>query len=72
MSVLFFAESKDRKIYLPFKNKAKMNQYNRMIYGTNIRFIFLAGKIITFSRGKGVSSVFRRIKRQKNILAIQK
>ena len=52
MSVLFFAESKDRKTYLPFKNKAKMNQYNRMIYGTNIRFIFLVRKISTFSRSK--------------------
>jgi hypothetical protein len=52
MSVLFFAESKDRKTYLPFKNKAKMNQYNRMIYGTNIRLIFLVRKIITFSRSK--------------------
>ena len=52
MSVLCSAESKDRKTYLPFKNKAKMNQYNRMIYGTNIRLIFLVRKIITFSRSK--------------------
>ena len=51
-----------------------VNLGDKLIINTQdgIRLIFLVRKIITFSRSKDVSSVFRRIKRQKNILAIQK